>query len=194
MVKVKQDRKHERNPILFFLFAVVIPLIVALGIAVVVLSIAGFDVVGWVKDKGANTPVISAFIPSNEEKDVEKKLVKANETIDLQREEIDDLNKEITSLENIIEDLEMDITKLENRSKDDEDEANNSENVDEEVKQAAASFRKMDPEKAAPIIQSLEKTTAVAILSHLSGDVRGGILGEMEPKVAADLTEQMTNR
>src|SRR5690625_857444 len=183
MAKIKGEKG---NPILLFLFAVVIPLIIVIGLAVVIMNIAGFDVGKWVKD--AEIPVVSTIIPSTEEKDYENKLAKANETIQSQREQIDDLNKEIESLESIVEDLEMDITRLENRTVDTEVD---QETAGEEIKKTASSFRKMDPEKAAIIIQNLDKNNAVEILSNLSSEIRGGILSEMEPKNAADLTQEM---
>ena len=49
----------------------------------------------------------------------------------------------------------------------------------------------MEPEKAAGIVGSMDKTTAINVLQELSGDVRGGILAEMEPKKAAEIMEGM---
>lgn len=193
MAKVKDGKK--RNPIVWFLFAIVIPVMVAGIIAIVVLSFAGIDVAGWVKEKGNNIPVVSNFITTKEEKTLEDELAKANETIEFQKEEIEDLNREIQSLEDIVADLELDVTRLENRSNS-EDSLSGSDatEVDEEVKKVAASFRKMDQEKAANIIQNLDQPTAVAVLANLSGEVRGGILAEMDPKKAADLTKEMMVR
>ena len=187
MAKTKGEKRG--NPILLFLFAVVIPLVIVIGITIVIMNIAGFDVGKWVKD--ADIPVVSAMIPSKEEKEYENELLKADETIQSQREQIDDLKKEIESLEAIIDDLEMDITRLENRTEDPEID---QESVEEEIKKTASSFRKMDPENAATIIQNLDKNTAVEILNNLSSDVRGGILAEMEAKNAADLTKEMMQK
>ena len=52
----------------------------------------------------------------------------------------------------------------------------------------------MDPESAAQIIQNLDQTNAIAILSNLSGDVRGDILAEMEPRQAAEIMTAMMNQ
>ena|SRR5690625_94612 len=188
---VNEETKSKRNPLLLFLFAIVIPVILVLGLLIAILSISGIDVIGWTKDKGENIPVVSSFVQSKEEKKIESELTEANNKIKHQREEISDLQKEITSLEDVIEDLEMDITRLENRTELGVDESDLELDINEEVKQASSSFRKMDPEKAASIMQNLDNTTAVEILSQLSGKVRGAILAEMEPKRAADLTEEM---
>lgn len=194
MAKKNKEIKEKRNPFLFFLFAVVIPLIIVSVITVVILSLVGVNVTGWVKDKGSNLPVVSSFVTSEEEDRLQKQLEKANETIANQTEEMDVLNKEIESLEAIREDLEMDITRLENRNQSEENLLEDSEPAEaEELKQVAASFRKMDPESAAQIVQNLERASAVEILAHLSGDVRGNILAEMEPRQAAEILEALMN-
>jgi|SRR5699024_9213693 len=190
-IMVKENKKKKLNPFLFFIFAVVIPLIIVGVITVVILSIAGFDTFGWMKEKGSTMPVVSSFVMSKEDEEIENKLGKANETIELQKEEMNELTNEIASMEGIIDELEMEIKRLENRTVDDENDNENDAEINDEVKQASASFRKMDPEKAATIIQNLDKNMAVQILSKLSGDVRGNILAEMEPKNAAELTEEM---
>lgn len=192
MVNKNKETKKTRNPILLFLFAVVIPLVVVIGVALLTLPFFGVDLGGWAKK--SNIPVISSIATSKEDKQFENKLEKANETIETQRVDINELNKEIESLEGIIDDLEMDIKRLENRTDSKADEAESAEQKEEEIKQTANSFRKMDPEKAAPIIQNLDKNIAVPILSNLSGDVRGAILAEMEPKQAAELTKEMISQ
>ena len=191
MVKEKKQRRH---PILLFVFAVVIPLIIVIALTIAVLSFAGVDAIGWMKDKGGTMPVVSSLITSIEEEESEKKLARANETIAMQKEELDDLTREITSLEDIIDQQEIDIKRLENRTIDEEENEENEGENNDEVKQASSSFRKMEPENAAQIIQNLDKNTAVSILSNLSGDVRGKILAEMESKNAAELTEEMLNQ
>ncbi|MEI3604598.1 hypothetical protein SPD48_02750 [Pseudogracilibacillus sp. SE30717A] len=192
MVKKNKEKKQTSNPILLFFFAIVIPFVVIIGIALFTLPFLGEDVQNWIKEK--NIPVVSSLVSSKEDKQMENKLNKADETIVTQREEIEDLNKEIDSLEGIIADLEMDIKRLENRTESEAETVISAEQEEEEIKQTAASFRKMDPEKAAPIIQNLDKNIAVPILANLSGDVRGAILAEMEPKQAAELTKEMMNR
>src|SRR5699024_10596672 len=87
---------------------------------------------------------------------------------------------------------DKEIKKLEKSKEGKADNDDDEEEVDE-VKQTASSFRKMDPEKAAKIVENLDKSTAIEVLEKLSGDVRGGILAEMDAKKAAELTEGMIN-
>lgn len=195
MAKVKEENKKKTNPILWILFAIVIPLMVVSVIAVFVLSLVGVDVTGWMKEKGSNIPVVSSLVTTDEEKDLQRQLEQANETIESQAEEIEALNQEIEHLEGIIEDLELDMERIENRNESEESLLEDSDLTDEEeMKRVASSFRKMDPESAAQIIQNLDQTNAIAILSNLSGDVRGDILAEMEPRQAAEIMTAMLNQ
>ena len=119
----------------------------------------------------------------------------ANETIQNQAEEIDVLNQEIEHLESIIDDLELDIEKLENKNKSEEALLEDSDLSDEEeLKQVASSFRKMDPESAAQIIQNLDQTNAIAILSNLSGDVTRKYFSRNGAEKAAEITAAMMNQ
>lgn len=195
MAKVKEENKKKTNPILWILFAIVIPLMVVSVIAVFVLSLVGVDVTGWMKEKGSNIPVVSSLVTTDEEKDLQRQLEQANETIESQAEEIEALNQEIEHLEGIIEDLELDMERIENRNESEESLLEDTDLTDEEeMKRVASSFRKMDPESAAQIIQNLDQTNAIAILSNLSGDVRGDILAEMEPRQAAEIMTAMMNQ
>lgn len=195
MAKVKEENKKKTNPILWTLFAIVIPLMIVSVIAVFVLSLVGVDVTGWMKEKGSNIPVVSSLVTTDEEKDLQRQLEQANETIESQAEEIEALNQEIEHLEGIIEDLELDMERIENRNESEESLLEDSDLTnEEEMKRVASSFRKMDPESAAQIIQNLDQTNAIAILSNLSGDVRGDILAEMEPRQAAEIMTAMMNQ
>src|SRR5699024_2821440 len=177
----------------WFIFAIVLSLSIVTVLAVVDLTLAGVNVMGWAKEKGSNVPVVSSFVKSEEETDLQIQLDQAKETIEQQKEEIKTLDLEIDSLEAIIDQQEQDITKLEKKTISDE-QLNNPLNEDsgsDSLKQTAASFRKMDQEKAAEILKNLDRQIAVDILQQLSNDVRGKILEEMEPALAAELTQRL---
>jgi len=193
MAKNKQEKK-KMNPVVWFIFAIFLPLLITSIIVLVTLSFFNVDVLGWAKEKGSNVPVVSNFIKTDEEETLILELEKAEKTIEQQQKEIEELKQEIESLESINARQEQDITKLEKNLEDDGQSEDEKETQEKSVKQTAASFRKMDHEKAADIIQNLERETALDILQQLSNDVRGNILEEMEAKVAAELTEQLMAR
>lgn len=194
MAKEKHDDNHQRNPFIWFLFAIVIPLFVVFILIIFILMIAGVDTGSWVKEKFSDTPVISHLVSSEKEKEQADQLERAKGTIKKQKDELDNLSKEIDSLEDIVADLELENKRLSNRTTDEaEDETleTNDSKQTEEIKKISASFRKMDPEKAAEIVEILQRDLAIQVLNQLSGDVRGKIFEAMKPKLAADLMQDM---
>lgn len=190
MAKEKTNKKKKMNPFLTIIFAVILPLAVALVLAIVVLSFLGVDVAGWTEDKLTKTPIVSSFVKTEDEKSLIAKVDKANDTIKTQNNVIEELESEIEQLEAQIDNMEIDMAKLENESKIEDLEVTDIEE-DVDIKKLASSFRKMDKEQAAKIVANLSVTTAVQLLSNVSGDVRGEILEEMEPQTAANLMESM---
>src|SRR5690625_1878637 len=100
MAKMKNN-KERRNSIVWFLFAIVVPMMVALILLFFVLQIAGVDTGGWMKDKLSNTPV-SKLLSSSEEKEDTKKAERAEEIIENQKEEINDLTREIEDRKSVV--------------------------------------------------------------------------------------------
>lgn len=193
MAKEKQENK-KMNPFVKFLFMIVLPLLVAGILAVIVLSFVGFDVIGWSKEKLNDVPVVGQMIKTDEEQELSRKLATANDTIRSQREEIEQLKQQIEDLQAQVEEYEMELTKLENEEESAEQLDAESETAeDEEIKQLASSFRKMDKEQAARIVENLDTTTAVLLLSNISANIRGEILEQMDPQIAARLMQTMAN-
>lgn len=195
-MKKEKNNKKKSNPIVWFLFAVIIPLVVIIGLIVVILSFTNFSTMDWVKEKGKDIPVISSFIPSEEEKNDKQAMERAEETIAKQKDEITDLHEQITNLESIIDELEQDIIKLENKYESEDSLLEEGTEVEERdtIKTMSASFRKMKSKQAALIFQDLEVDIALEILEQLPNDTRGGILEAMEPKKAAQLTEMFIKK
>jgi flagellar motility protein MotE (MotC chaperone) len=61
-----------------------------------------------------------------------------------------------------------------------------------EITETIRTFQDMSPRNAAAIMERLSDNLAVAILDGLPQDVRGNLLGRMDPDAAARLTEQLT--
>src|SRR5699024_1428650 len=180
----KKQKKDKMNPLLWFLFAIIIPGIVVITVTTIILSIAGINVVDWAKKAGSNIPVVSSLVTEDEKtgNQQEKRTNVVNEKKD---EEIAALNVEISNLETTVENLEQDIIKLENRE---ETKQNAKKDIDgeyeaeEAVKKTASSSTKMDIEQATFIFQSLDKETALAIMQELSNDPRREDLETKDPK------------
>ncbi|MGM0940111.1 MAG: MotE family protein [Bacillota bacterium] len=196
MAKKNNTDKRKMNPVLWFLFAIVIPIIITIALATVVLSIAGIDVTGWLKDKGNNIPVVSSFVETDKEKQLKREDESVKAMMSDKDAEIEQLKVDLTDKEATVEQLEQEIMKLENNQANENEEQSDDEQVKKEVttvKTIANSFKDMDPDQAANILQELEQETALAIMKELSNDTRGSILESMNAETAAKLTQQFIN-
>lgn len=196
MAKKRTNEDKKPNMFIRILVAVVLPFIITVALTIFVLQLFGVDVLGWTEEKLAQTPIISSFVKTEDEKILSEKLDKANETIETQKKEIEDLKAQIEQLEAEIENKEMEIAKLENEKEslqNSENDAEDGTSQDVDIKKLASSFKKMDKEQAAQIIANMDIQTAVLLLSNVSSDVRGAILEEMEPQQAANIMQRMMN-
>lgn len=196
MEKDQKTEKKKMNPILWFLFAIVIPLLIAIVIAVIGFNMAGINVMNWVKEKGSTIPVVSTLIEAPEEESLKREQEQAAEQLAAKDEEIEQLNQQVNDMETTIDRMEEDAIKLKNRNRQNESTAeleSEEETENNTISTIASSFKDMDSEQAALILQDLENETAVSILKEVSNKVRGAILGEMDPAEAADLTELYIN-
>jgi flagellar motility protein MotE (MotC chaperone) len=66
-----------------------------------------------------------------------------------------------------------------------------SESEKKLIDQVARTYQDMSPRNAAQIVEQVSESLAVELLQKLPVDVRGSILGKMDPKKAARLTERM---
>ncbi|HLS20412.1 MAG TPA: hypothetical protein VK056_01975 [Bacillota bacterium] len=198
MSKQMDQQNKKTNPILWFLFAIVIPMVVMLVLIYTVLLLAGVDVNSWLKNTGKKVPVISAMITTDEEKSYQELEEKFNELKDEHDTTTNSYLTEIESYKSTIEQLENEIDKLEAQlefAKDNSEEETSLTASDEEmIKKLSASFKTMKPKQAALIFSDLDKNIAVELLNTVSNDVRGKILEAMEPKLAAELTELMIDQ
>lgn len=198
MAKNFKKQKEKTNPVLWFLFAIVIPLIVAVTLAVIIFTVAGVDVMAWAKKTGNNIPVLTEVITTEKEQGEQRLEEKLNDTIAAKDEEISQLNRKVTNLESTIDEQEQEIVKFEKNTSNASESAASSEERTEtvenkSVKSIASSFQDMDNEQAAKIIQNLKQGLSVTILKKLPNDTRGSILEAMEPDKAAELTQLFVN-
>lgn len=196
MDNMEKKSVSKSNPILWFIFVVVIPTIVATTLAIVILGVAGINVVEWAKEKASTVPVVSTWIEKQEEKEqkLEEEYEKAKTTIKKQEEEIIRLQQEISDLESTINKLNQDILKLEHQQDQRELKEEADQEVVDTVKQMSASFKEMKSKQAALIMEDLDEHIAIQILNELSHDARGSILEAMDPNKAARLTQLFINQ
>jgi len=191
MAKENQTiKKKKMNPVLWILFAIIIPLIIVIVIICVVLGLAGFSVFDWAEEN--DIPVISSLVSSEEDTNTEQEEERMTSLLTSKDEEIEQLNLEINDLQTNLTELEQELLKSENVSEpaEEADAALSEDNPssDDSVKQIVTSFEEMDSESAAAIIGHMDQEEALVILQAISNDIRGEILQEMEPELAAEFT------
>ncbi|MBP1949126.1 MotE family protein [Virgibacillus litoralis] len=193
-MKDNKKQQNKTNPILWFFFAIIIPFIVAVTLTIIIFTVAGVDVIGWAKSTGNSIPVVSSMITTDKEKNEQREEQKTKNIIATKDEKISQLNQKVSNLESTVGQLEQEIIKLENSNSNEN--KSQSETSDDEaesgkdsIKAISSSFKEMDSEQAALIIESMEQDLAVGILKKLPNDVRGRIFEEMEPDLAAELTQ-----
>ncbi|HAM79393.1 MotE family protein [Ornithinibacillus bavariensis] len=186
------NEKEKMNPFLWFLFAIVIPVIIAITLTVVVFAVAGVDVVSWAKNTGNNIPVLSSFITTDDEAREKAQQESIESRLDAKDAEIEKVSQEKKELEGTVEQLKQQITKLE-RDLDATRQKPGQEDDKKTVKQISKSFTNMKGKQAALILEQLEPGTAYVILSEMSTDNRGSIMENMSPEVAAEITKFFIN-
>lgn len=195
MAKNKNIKKNRMNPLIWFLIAIVIPVIFAIVLAYIIFSMAGIDATGWVKDKVSNVPVVSSLVTTEEDKDLQKQNEKLQLTIEEKDTEVEQLTADVDNLEGVIDQLEKEVLKLKKSADNEEADHQDEENSEKDaLKQTSQTFKDMDPEQAAHIIQRLKEESALSVLDNLSNKVRGKILEEMDPEKAAELTQSLIDR
>ncbi|ASN05724.1 MotE family protein [Virgibacillus necropolis] len=194
--KSEKQIKTKSNPVLWFLFAIVVPLIVAITIVIIIFTVAGFNVMDWAKNTANDIPVISSVIATDKEKDEQRTEQLVKDKISDKDEKIDALQANVTNLEETVDQLKQEIVKLENKnnvkteSNDEKAQATSVEaEKDSQLKSITASFEQMDPKQTALILQDLEEDMVIAILKEIPEDVRAGIFEETEPEIAAQYTK-----
>src|SRR5690625_2220425 len=91
MADNKNIKKNRMNPLIWFLIAIVIPVVFAIALAFIIFSMAGIDATGWIKDKASNVPVVSSLVTTEEDKDLQSKNEKLQLTIEEKNSEVEQL-------------------------------------------------------------------------------------------------------
>lgn len=197
MADTKQTEKKKMNPILWFLFAIVIPVSIVLVIIFVILSLAGFNVLDWTREKGSELPVVSNFVSSPEEVAIEEEISRLEEELEMKDEEIEQLEFTIDELEGEIVHLEQEISSQEeiiaNFEAGETDEEDGEETDNDSLSEMAKTFEEMKAKGAAQILENMTEEEVVIIMRELPNDVRGDILEAMDAEIAASIAAQLMN-
>ncbi|MFS0823610.1 MotE family protein [Bacillus sp. 1P02SD] len=188
-----EPNDKEYSKFQWFLFVVLIPSFFTLVVIFVLLSVAGFNPIGTVKDVASKVPGISSFFNDAEDSKVQKEdevsvsdleaEIQAKESKITQLEsELETKDGEIQSLELEIENLSDEIVKLQ------EERLAKSKSLEDLTKM----YEQMSPKNAAKIIPNLKDDEAREILSSINTEKLAAIFEKMSPEDAARFTQLIT--
>jgi flagellar protein FlbB len=195
-MKMERNQDIEKESRLqWFLFIIVIPSLFAITLAVVIMTVAGVNVMDAVKTYTNNIPIISQYV------DVQKTQKKLGATIEKQNEMIAKQKKQIRSLENQlsakqqeVDQLKQELEHLQQQQSQPFTEETAAEDETVTVEDIANIYSTMSEKNAAAILTTMSESDVLMILSALDSDKAAAILEKMPPDQAAKYTSMLTRR
>ncbi|WP_442599500.1 MotE family protein [Neobacillus sp. D3-1R] len=192
MDKSLEQNENKYNRFQWFLIVVLIPLLFAITVTIIVMTVAGKNVFETVKDVGQKVPFVSKYISGENAKSIEKlesNIVSLEASIQDGKAKIDKLESQLES-----KDQEIDRSKLEKeqlQAQIDELMAIQEENK-RAFKEIVQTYETISPKKAAPILVSMTEEEALKILTNVKADTLAKIMENMSAEDAAKYTELLT--
>ncbi|MCR8642190.1 hypothetical protein NV379_05910 [Paenibacillus sp. N1-5-1-14] len=184
-----------------FLIWFLIPIVFTAVLLGVLLTILDFDVMRGVQNALHNIPGVSKLVPAPKEKSTDPKssATSPEQEVKAKDDTIDQLNGKIAELESKIEQSNGNVTQKDDEVKDlqfknsaleDKLKAKIQSDVDftKQVQDLSSLFAKMNPSKAAPILENMTLKESVLVLTMMKSDDRVKVLEKMDPKKAAEVS------
>ncbi len=194
-----ETEKQEYSKLQWFFFVIFIPVVFTLTLVLIILSVAGFDVIGKAKSMITNIPVVENLVNKEKENPDETAIaVKEQET----QGENKKLEKTIEEQANMISALESDVGAKEKEVQKLTQEISSLEKQIEEIAKAEEEsksrdigklYDNMSSKKAAEIIPNLTQDDALLILSSLDDKQVADILSKMSVEDAVKFTNLLSS-
>lgn len=194
-----EEEKQETSFMERFMFALIPFLFVAVLLAVL-LTLLDKDIRNSAIEVGQKIPVVRSLLP-------EPETTGTDETVRTEKQDtkIAELEAKITELQAQLSDATSTTTEQEEtistlQSENEELKQNTSDNniSDDEYRarigELASMFSKMQPSKAAPIMQAMTHDEMALIFSQMRADDRVRIMEKMTPQIAADVTLKLKDQ
>ncbi|UII57412.1 MotE family protein [Cytobacillus spongiae] len=190
-IEEKEGKKY--NKFQWFLVAFLIPVLFAVTVALIVSTVAGFNVFELAKEYGSKVPILSSIIPADETKSLEKL---EDHMIELQGQ-IKDREAKISKLETDIDTKDKEVERVKLEKEQLQKQIDELVAIQEENKRAfkdiIKTYETISPKKSAPIITSMTDDEAIKILTNIKAETLAGIMENMPPEDAARFTELLTS-
>lgn len=182
--QIEDEKKYSK--LQWFFFVIVIPLLFAIAIALVVMTIAGINVFDLAHKYGEKLPVISSIIADDEKvNETTENVFTLKATIEDQKVEIAKLQADIENKEN---ERKISQEEIENLQKQLEALQAQEKEATIKLEELAKMYETMSAKKSAAIFSEMANQDALDILVKMNNESRAAVLEKMDPKKAAALT------
>ncbi|MFC0014350.1 MULTISPECIES: magnesium transporter MgtE N-terminal domain-containing protein [Allobacillus] len=181
------NEEKKTGKLQWILFVIVIPIIFAIVMLLIVLSVMGMNPINQLKE----APIVASFVDSKDEEILQSQLDEIQKESNNKNTQIENLQSQVSQKEAKIEELENEIADL-NVELERREETLLTE--EEAIKKMSNSFSGIEPKIAAEIIIEMEEQVALKLLEQMSDDERGKVLGAMNPEQAASYTDSLIER
>ncbi|WP_338754003.1 MotE family protein [Bacillus sp. FJAT-52991] len=195
---VEYEEGNKTSKLQWLLFAVIIPLLFAVTVSLIVMTIAGVNIFDKAKELGASIPGVSSMIDSESSKDskvAKDRLVSLQAEVEDQKAEIEKLQKKLEASDQEIEKLLTEKDRLEielEQQQKQEEDSGKGKTDDKGDNPLIDTYESMSPKNIANILVNLSDNEAVSIISEMSTDKQAEILEKLPPETAAKYTKMLT--
>lgn len=196
--EIDVEAEEKVGKLKWFLFVIVIPLLFTITLALVIATVAGFNVFGAVQKYGSNIPFLSEWMNGKQqsaEQVLQKTMLEQKAMIEEKTQQVKKLEKEIKNKQSEIDALKQEIKRLNAELSAKQKQETTSTSPSETkptIQDIAKMYETMSPKNAAAIIPKMSDQEAVRILSTLGRDTAAAILEKMTPADAAKYTALLT--
>ncbi|HHY74626.1 MAG TPA: MgtE protein [Bacillus bacterium] len=184
-VEAEGEKKYSKLQWLFACF--IIPLLFAIVVALVVMTVTGFNVFDLAHKYSGKIPVVSSIMAGDKTKSktTTENIHSLKATIEDQKVEIEDLKAEIESKQN---DLQVSQEEIDDLNKKLQALQKKQEKATVRLDEVVKVYETMSAKKSAEIFANMKNEDVLEILIRMNNAARAAVLEKMDPVKAADLT------
>ncbi|UAL54259.1 MULTISPECIES: MotE family protein [Metabacillus] len=190
-----KKNENDSSKLQWTFFVIVIPFIFTVTFITVILTVAGVDVAGKMKEAISHLPGTADQTSVQEKKNSKNAdaspAAELEEENKLQKTTIEKQQQEISALENDADLKVREIQQLSQEVKSLKEQLLGSENKEKEGKDIAKLYEKMSSKKAAEIIPFLSDEEALLILTSIKDDQLIAVMEKMSAEDAAKYTKML---
>ncbi|ANB60635.1 MotE family protein [Anoxybacteroides amylolyticum] len=197
--EIEMEEEEKIGKFKWFLFVIVIPLLFTITLALVIATVAGFNVFGAIQKYGTNIPYVSEWLNGKQQTTdqiLQKTMLEQKAMIDEKTQQVKKLETTIKNKQSEIDTLKQEIQRLnaELIAVRQQQEGTTTSVTKPTVQDIVKIYETMSEKNAADIISRMSENDAVNILASLSSEKVAAILEKMNPVNAAKYTTLLAKR